>query len=298
MTAERWPVRRRALVTGGTDGVGKEVARGLARGGCAVVIVGRDVDKGRRAEEELRESAGHAEVRFLPGDLSLVRGAIEVADELVRSGTTLRFLVHSAGIVRGRYELTADGIESNFAVNYLSRFVLTTRLLPLLQAAGRPGAAARILIVGGAAQNGTIYFENTNLRRRFSTLRAVGQFCAANDVFTLELARRLAVERPESPVTIANLKLGVVKTNIRREFPIWMKWLVPLIMDPLLGQTPVQAAAPALELLLDRTREGTTGALFLKVRQFKQVTANGRMVDPELGRRLWALSERLVQGAQ
>src|SRR5205823_7378205 len=97
----------------------------------------------------------------------------------------------------GRRTLTSEGIESNFAVSYLSRFALTARLLPLLEAAGQPNASARVVIIGGAARNGTIYFDDVNLTRNFSTLRAVGQFCRANDVFTLELARRLKARNPK-----------------------------------------------------------------------------------------------------
>jgi len=281
-------------VTGGTDGIGKEIARGLARAGCSVIIVGRDREKGAGAERELREASGGGDVTFLQADLSVVRGANRVADEIERRWSRLRYLVHSAGIVRGRYELTDDGIESNFAVNYVSRFALTSRLLPLLLERGRPQAAARIVIVGGAAQDGTIHFENTNLMGRFSTLRAVDQFCAANDVFTVELARRLATADLQRRVTIANLKVGVVKTNIRREFPTWMKWLVPLVADPLLGQTPEEAAASGLALLLGAEHEGQSGGLFLKIRKFRAVAPSARLADKEVGRRLWDLSESLA----
>src|SRR3979409_2410068 len=67
---------------------------------------------------------------------------------------SLNYLVHDAGVVLGRRELTAEGIEANFAINYLSRFVLTRQLLPLLAAGSREDHAARIVIVSGAAQGG------------------------------------------------------------------------------------------------------------------------------------------------
>ena len=107
-----------------------------------------------------------------------------------------------------------------------------------------------------------------NLTKNFGTLRTVWQFCQANDTFTAELARRLTAKGVGDRVTITCLKLGVVKTNIRREFPRWMRWLVPLVFDPLLAQTPQDAAEPALSLLLGEKFEGLTGALFMKVRRF------------------------------
>jgi retinol dehydrogenase-12 len=282
-----------ALVTGGTDGIGKEVARGLARAGHKVFLVGRDAIKGARAEQEIGSSTGNTDVCFIRADLSLASEAQRLAGEIASRISALHYLVHSAGIVRGWRELTAEGIESNFAVNYLGRFALTTHLLSLLETAGQPGDAARIVIVGGAAQNGTIHFDDVNLTANFATLRTVSQFCQANDVFTVELARRLAATHTARWVTITCLKIGVVKTNIRREFPRWMKVLVPLLFDPLLGQTPQEAAESALNLLLSPEHEGKSGALFLKIKTFRQIVPAARTVDPCEGRRLWELSERL-----
>ena len=121
-------------MTGGTDGVGKEIALGLARAGVRVLLVGRDADKGARAVTSLVAASGAPHVEFLAADLSLMRQVDRLANEVMRRVPSLRYLVHSAGIVRGRHTRTAEGVETNFAVNYLGRFALTKRLLPLLQA--------------------------------------------------------------------------------------------------------------------------------------------------------------------
>src|SRR5260221_13310452 len=73
-----------ALVTGGTDGVGKEIVLGLARAGHSVIIVGRDVAKGARVERELREISGNVRVWFRQADLSLMREAEWFAEEVTR----------------------------------------------------------------------------------------------------------------------------------------------------------------------------------------------------------------------
>ena len=151
------------------------------------------------------------------------------------------------------------------------------------------------MIVGGGAQGGRIH-PDVNLSANFTTLRAVWQFQCANDMFTVELARRLAAADGGPRVTVTCLKLGVVKTNIRREFPGWMKWVVPLVFDPVLAMTPQEAAEPALRLLMSGDFEGVTGALFRKVRRFKPAAPAARVLDPEEGRRLWELSERLASG--
>jgi NAD(P)-dependent dehydrogenase (short-subunit alcohol dehydrogenase family) len=226
-------VHRTALITGGTDGIGKAIARGLARAGHDLIIVGRDPDKGMRALHHLRLTTANENIEFLRADLSLMGEAKRLADIIADRWSVLNRLVHCAGIVWGRRILTKEGIESNFAVNYLSRFALTLPLLPLLSAGGNTNATARIVIVGGAAQIGAVHFDNFNLDGNFSTLRAVGQFSQANDIFAIELARRLSAAQKSPRITVTCLKIGVVKTNIRKEFPAWMKWVVPLLFDPL-----------------------------------------------------------------
>jgi len=285
---------KNALVTGGTDGIGREVALGLARAGHRVVVIGRDTQKGARAAEEINQTTGNSNVEFVPADLSVMSEARRVAGEVTSRWTELNYLVHCAGVVRNCHELTVEGVESNFAINYLSRFVLTQELLPVMKATGQPNDAARIVIISGAARNGTIYFDDVNLTSKFGLLRMIGQSCRANDEFTVEQARRLSANN-EDRVTIACLKMGVVKTNIRngRDFPWWMKVLVPLVMDPLLGQTPEEAARSALKLLLGHEHEGVTGALFLKIKKFKQIMPDAGATEGQIGKRLWELSERL-----
>jgi NAD(P)-dependent dehydrogenase (short-subunit alcohol dehydrogenase family) len=290
------PDRKTALVTGGTDGIGKEIARGLARQGFDLVIVGRNAAKGEGAARDLRHSSRNPAVAFVQADLALMRDVTRLADLLGGRWPALHYLVHDAGVVLGRRELTPEGIEANFAINYLSRFVLTRQLLPLLAAGSGPDRVARIVIVSGAARGGSIHFDDVNLAANFATLRAVLQSCRANDLFTIELARRLSMAAAGPGPTVTCLKIGVVKTNIRHGFPGWMKLLVPLL-DPLLGQTPQDAAAAGLRLLLADDLEGVTGALFLKIRKLKRLASDTDPATLGAGWRLWELSERLAAQA-
>lgn len=286
-----------ALVTGGTDGVGKEIARGLAQLGAQVIIVGRDAGKGSRAEREIRASSDNRDVEFIQADLSLVREARRLGDKVANRWPAMHYLVHSAGIVRGRRVVTAEGFESNFATNYLSRFALTDRLLSALQAAGRPGKSARIVVVAHPGFDGTIHYDDVNLTTNFSMIRAFKQFHYANDVFAVELARRLIVPADRPLVTISCLHPGPTKTNIDKEMPLWMKLMVRLVIHPLFSHTPDVPAAAALKLLLADEFEGESGALFSVIGKFKRVTLSRNVQDPEEGERLWAFSETLVRSA-
>jgi NAD(P)-dependent dehydrogenase (short-subunit alcohol dehydrogenase family) len=286
-----------ALVTGGTGGIGREIARGLAQVCGKLIIVGRDAEKGFQAEREIRASSKDCDVRFVRADLSLVWEARRVSDEVASHCPALHYLVHSAGFVRGRRVMTAEGLESNFAANYLSRFVLTERLLPALQAGGRPDASARVLLISHPGFDGTIHYDDVNLTTNFSTIRAFRQFHYANDVFAVELARRLSAGLGRPAVTIACLHPGPTKTDIDRDMPLWMKLMVRFVIHRLVSRAPDVPAATALELLLADEYEGDSGALFSLVGKFKRVSLTPVVADPDAGARLWTLSEALVRSA-
>jgi NAD(P)-dependent dehydrogenase (short-subunit alcohol dehydrogenase family) len=289
--------QRIALVTGGTDGIGKAIADVLANQGIGVVIVGSNAEKGATAVGELRRSSGNDQIEFVQADLSLMRNVDALAAEVRERWPRLRYLVLCAGIMRGQHTLTAEGIETNFAINYLSRFALTEALLPRLAADGHADNAARILVISGAAQDGTVRYEDVNLAGKFNILRAVSQFCEANDVFVLELARRLTATEPSPFITVTVLKVGAVRTNIRSQFPTWMKLLVPLVIDPLLSQSVEEIAASARRLLFGPEFEGVTGTMFRHIKRFRELRPGRRTGDPEQGRRLWNLSAQLVHKA-
>jgi NAD(P)-dependent dehydrogenase (short-subunit alcohol dehydrogenase family) len=289
---------RVALVTGGTDGIGKAIAHELASQGLHVVIVGSSADKGAAATRELREASGNDRIEFLEADLSVIRNVDALAAEVSATWPQLHYLVLCAGIMRGRYTRTTDGIETNFAINYLSRFALTEALLPCLVAGGHGGMAARILVIGGAAQNGQIHYENPSLTGKFNILRVVSQFCEANDEFVLEQARRIAADHASSNVTVTTLKVGAARTEIRRQFPLWMKLVVPVLVDPFLSSSPKQIAASARRLLLGPEFEGVTGALFRHIKSFKKLQPGSRTGDPAQGRQLWNFSEQLIAQAR
>ncbi|SDA57998.1 SDR family NAD(P)-dependent oxidoreductase [Mesorhizobium qingshengii] len=289
--------RRIALVTGGTDGIGKAIALVLAKAGVDVIIIGSIGEKGTAVANELQAASGDCHVEFLQADLSLMSNVDALAAQVSARWPRLHYLVLCAGVMCGRYTRTAEGIETNFALNYLSRFALTEALLPCLVASGDSDDVSRILVIGGAAQNGKIQYEDVNLTKRFGILRVVSQFCEANDEFVLELSRRIAAAHSSSHVTVTGLKVGVVRTGIRRQFPLWMKLLVPLL-DPFLSRSPKQIAASALHLLLGPKFEGETGALFLHIKHFKRLQPGRHTSDPAQGQKLWDFSRRLIAQAR
>lgn len=137
-----------ALVTGATDGVGRLVARELARQGWRVLVHGRNRQRGEVLVREIEQAGGRA--TFLAADLASLAEVRRLADDVRKTTDRLELLINNAGIgtvgnAPGR-QTSADGHELRFAVNYLAGFLLTHLLLPMLKAS----APARIVNVSSA----------------------------------------------------------------------------------------------------------------------------------------------------
>jgi NAD(P)-dependent dehydrogenase (short-subunit alcohol dehydrogenase family) len=176
------------LVTGSTGGLGREVARRLGAQGAHVIIHGRDVERGRALVEEIERGDGSA--RFYAADLASFDEVRALAAAILRDYPRLDVLVNNAGIWLERdagRQVSADGHELHFQVNYLSGFLLTRLLLPRL----RTSAPARIVNVSSVAQR-PIDFDDVMLEHGYSDGRAYAQSKLAQVMFTFDLARELA----------------------------------------------------------------------------------------------------------
>jgi NAD(P)-dependent dehydrogenase (short-subunit alcohol dehydrogenase family) len=179
------------LVTGSTDGLGREVALRLAATGAHVIVHGRNRERGAEVVKTI-EQDGKGSARFYAADLAALAQVREFAAALRRDYRRLDVLVNNAGIwlADNTRRLSADGHEMHFAVNYLAGAVLARELLPLLEAA----APARIVNVASAAQN-ALDFDDLMLARNYSDSRGYATSKLAQVMLTFDLARELAPKR-------------------------------------------------------------------------------------------------------
>lgn len=199
---------RVVLVTGATDGIGRETARLLAERGARVLVHGRAPQRVTAAVSRLRETGAAAD--GVVGDLGSLAGARAAAAEVRLLTGVLHVLVNNAGVFVKERVLSADGLELSFAVNHLAHFVLTHELLPLLAA----GAPARILNVASVAHaRGRLDLGNLRAEKRYDGYEAYAQSKLCNVLFTRELARRL----PADKVVVHALHPGVIGTKLLRE---------------------------------------------------------------------------------
>jgi len=270
------------LVTGGTGGIGKATASGLAALGAHVAITGRDPERAKTAARDIQARDGHP-IDVFVADMSSQREVRRLAQELVRAFPGIDVLVNNVGGYWNTRRMTADGLEWTFALNHLAPFLLTNLLLER----SSEGAPARVVTVSSNAQAmGRIDFDDLQGQRSYSGARSYNQSKLANVLFTYELARRLG----DRAVTANVLHPGVVRTAFGAEDPGRMqKLLVPLAR--LLMKTPERGAATSIYLASSTEVEHVTGRFFANS---KQKRSSARSYDEAVAARLWQVSAELV----
>lgn len=269
------------LITGGTSGVGKAIALGLAKLGAKIVIVSRTPERGQEALQAIAEATGNDKGEFLVADLSLQSSIRKASEAFKRKHDRLHVLVNAGGAAYFDKQLTPEGIERMFAVNYLSHYLLTYELLDLLQDS-RP---SRVITVAGAPRflkNAKIDFENIQLANGFSGLRAAAQTMFARVAFTSELARRLE----GTGVTALAFHPGLVQSNLVRNGP----WYIRMYGE-LANRSAKKDCEIGVYLAAAKEVENVSGAFF---DDRKQIVSFPELQNEESGRRLWRMSEELI----
>ena len=276
-------IGKTVLVTGGTGGIGKATALGLAALGATVGITGRDRARASAAAGEIATASGNQAIDVFVVDVSAQANVRRLAHDVLDRYSRLDVLVNNVGGFWGTRHVTADGLEHTFAVNYLASFLLTDLLLSRL----KTSAPARIVNVSSGAQSmGKLDFEDLQGARRYSGQKAYNQSKLANVVFTYELARRLAGTR----VTANVLHPGVVRTSFATEDAslVW-KLLLPLIRPFL--KSPKQGAATSIYLASSPQVEGVSGKYFVNRKPRASAKSS---YDTAAAARLWQVSTDMV----
>lgn len=178
---------RRALVTGGSDGIGLRIATRLAVAGADVVLPVRNPAKGEAAAAAIRTTTPGAEVQLLPLDLSSLDSVAAFGEAMRADGRPVHLLINNAGVMTPpTRQTTADGFELQYGTNHLGHVALVAHLLPLLRA----GEARVTSQVSVAAARGALDLDDPNSERSYDAMRAYRRSKIAFGLFGLELDRR------------------------------------------------------------------------------------------------------------
>lgn len=275
-------------VTGATSGIGWAIAQILVRQGADLFGVGRSTERCREAENRLRSAYPDSCVTYFVADLSLqsqVRSLAAQIRQALATGdkTSMDGLINNAGTFTYWMTLTAEGFEMQWAVNYLSAYLLTHELLPLLQAA----PIARVVTVSSASHYHTrMNWDDIQLRRRYNGLSAYNHTKLAEVLFTAELNRRLGAN---SSVHAFAADPGLVKTEIgMKGNPGLVGWIWGLRR---MGGIPPEESAKGIVYLATEPSIQDSTEIYWKHGSPKK--PNPYALDADAARHLWILSEQM-----
>lgn len=268
------------LITGGSAGVGKAAAMGLARMSARIVLLGRDPVHVEQARRELVTVTGNQCIDCLQADLSEYASIRRAAEEFEERYDRLDVLLNCAGVLYPRRTVSVEGAEMTLAVEFLGHFLLTHILLDTLKAS----APARILTVTGNAgplRFARIHFEDLQLERAYRPARAKLQAELAKALFSMELARRLQ----GSGVTSNIFHPGLIRSRIIRNLPWYLRIPGSLGMAALGRET-----GTGVYLATSPEVAGMSGRFFEGVGKQRDL-----QLDPRQARRLWEIAASLCR---
>jgi len=267
------------MITGATSGIGFEAARAIAAQGMRVIGVGRSAERCEKAKTMLLDAMPDASVEYVCGDLSNQREVNAVSDTVIGmlDDEGLWALVSNAGGVRNWYTTTADGYETQFALNYLAGFLLAHRLWPYLKKAN-----GRVILTGSNSHKMMrMHWKDVMYKRCYSCLMAYKQSKLAGMLFAAELNRR------QYQVKAYVVDPGLVDTEIgAKETGGIVKMFWKLRSK---GGVKPEVSAQTYAYLCSR-QPAPDGLYFHGCRP---VATSKRVDDPEDAKRLFKLSEQL-----
>ena len=263
---------RIALVTGSTDGIGKETARQLAALGATVLVHGRNAARCQATQDEIRQATGNSNVDYFVADLSSQRQVRQLAADISARYDRLHVLINNAAVILLQRQVTEDGLETTFAVNHIAPFLLTHLLLDLL----KQSAPARILTVSSTVHyDARIDLDKLQSERGYNGVVAYKDSKLGNVLFTLELAERLK----GSGVTANCLHPGVVTTKLLDTGWGWT------------GVSLAQGAALSVYLASSPEVETLSGAYFERATPDRP---SPKANDAKFRRKFWEVSATLA----
>lgn len=281
-----------AIVTGANTGLGKEITLALAKLEVKVIMACRNLQKAKKTQLEILKEVPTASLELMELDLNSLTSVRSFAHSFCAQYQQLNMLIENAGIMIPPFTKTEEGFESQLGVNYLSHFLLTNLLMPILNQT----EGARIATTSSIAhKTGRIDFDNLNAEKNYGKMEAYRQSKLACLMFAYELQRRLS--KTDRKIIAVAAHPGVSKTNLFYNLPQFVQFLtVPLL--PFFTHSPKKAALPMLYAVLGDAVKGGDYIGPIGYRDMigdpGKAESQPQAHDRSVAKRLWEVSEELT----
>ena len=275
---------RTCLITGATDGIGKEAAIELAKKGCNLILIGRNKEKGKKVTEEIRKIAdNYVDVDYFTADLMLMKEVSRVADEVAKKYPKIDILLNNVGAYLAFKDVTEEGFERTFALNHLGYFLMTKKLLPLVEKSNYK----RIVNVSSSAHYGVSFeFDNLNGEKKYRGFRAYQKSKLANVMFTYELAKKVK----DSGITANCLHPGFVASKFGNNNNFLWRGIIGFA-KALTAINVKKGAKNSIHLACSDDVKDISGRFFSNCEVKK---GSGKAKNEEHNQKLWEISEDAV----
>ena len=271
------------LITGATDGIGKETARCLGKQNAQLILVGRNPEKGEKVQKKLIAITGNNQIDIMTADLSNMNTIQKLSAEIHKKYNKLNVLINNAGAFFSKREITDDGFEKTFALNHLGYFLLTKLLLDLIKKGKNP----RIINVASGAHIGaTLDFDNLQGKNDYSGWAAYKRSKLMNIMFTYKLAELLK----DTPITVNTLHPGFVRTRFGDNNTGIVG--IGLNLAKKIGAISIKKGAEtSVFLATSPTVKGVSGKYFVKCKPEKSSSSSYNKSDID---RLWRTTDECL----
>ena len=278
------------LITGATSGIGFQTALALAKMGAQVAVTGRSKPSAEEAVTKLKTESGNSLVDYLLADLSAQKNVCALAGQFKARYERLDVLINNAGLASSQKELTEDGLESDFAMNVVTPFLLTHLLMDSLKKSPSP----RVVTLMGGDVPATLDMDNLQSEKSFDGLNTYSQTKLAMMVLMYEFAQR------EKGMTINVCYPGQASTNMTRSvtpemFPGFVRFLFPIFKLAVRddgGKSAAKASRSSVYLASSPEVEGVTGKYFDT--NCKEAAWSPAVMDAAIRQKIWETIEKIT----
>ena len=276
-------MNKTCIITGATDGIGKQTALELAKIGYSMGLVGRNQEKGNQVLNEIKSATNNDSIKFFKEDLAIIKNLENLSNKIKKEYSSIDMLINNVGAFFSQYIETNEGLEKTFALNHLSYFKLTELLMDILKI-DKPG---RVINVASSAHNSAnLNLNDIQMNNKYKGWTAYCNSKLMNILYTYEIHKRYQ----NTGITFNSLHPGFVDTSFGDNNTGFGKNIIS-IGKKLIAINVIKGASTSVYLASSDDVKDVSGKYFYKSKVVQSSKAS-YLIENQL--KLWSYSENIL----